>query len=115
MDRKELVTLVKPLLPVYVITNEEIFIAQDISQSMFRDKKRIEMYSIKTQEPQPIFPKCNTLPINDKQLITHSINDANEFFRQKKSLLIKSEYRELKEKYQDYTTFIKDNPELFLV
>jgi len=115
MDRKELCKLVNPMLPVYVIDSGQIFIAQDISTNMFRDKKRIEVYSIKTQEPQPQFPKCNTLKIKSGQYITNDLSEAEHFFKMKKAQKIKCEYQKIKTMYEDYTEFIKKNPEYFLV
>jgi len=115
MDRKELCKIVRPMLPAYVINSGQIFIAQDISTNMFRDEKRIEVYSIKTQEPQPQFPKCNTLKIKSGQYVTNDLSEAEHFFKMKKAQKIKCEYREIKEKYEDYTKFIKENSEYFLV
>lgn len=113
--RPELIKIVTPYLPVYVITDDDIFIAHDISTRFFRDKKRIEMYSIKSKEPSPIFPKCNKLNIQSGQLIVSDLKVANEHFRMKKAQKVKKEYSFIKEKYLDYTDFIKNNPELFII
>lgn len=115
MDRQELCKLVKPMLPVYVINTGPIFEAFDISTNMFRDVKSVEMYSIKSKELQPYYPKCNSLRIQTGQYITKDLNEAEEYFKIKKAHRIKCEYKELKEKYNDYTDFIKNNSEYFLI
>ena len=114
-NRQELIGLVTPHLPVYVINNDEIFVAHDISKHLFRDKKRVMLSSLKSKEEHPHFPKCNKLDIQSGQIIVTDLNAANEHFRMKKAQKIKEEYSTIKEKYLDYTQFIKDNPELFLI
>jgi len=117
MVKKDLSKLVKPMLPVYVISEDksEIFVAKDISNNMFRDEPAIEMYSIKSKELQPMYPKCNTLRITSGQYITKDLEEADHFFNMKKAQKIKKEYTTVKEQYLDYTKFIEEHPEYFLI
>jgi hypothetical protein len=115
MDRQELCKTVKPMLPVYVIGSGEVFEAYDISYNLFRDKPGIEMYSLKTKERQPAYPKCNKLRIQAGQIIVKTLDEAEEYYKIKKAEKIKKEFSSIEEKYLDYKKFIKENSEYFLV
>jgi len=116
--RSDLCNLVKPILPVYVVnmSNDEIFEVHDISNDFFRNKQRINnVYSIKSQKETIYFPECKKMKIMPNQYIIKNKTDAEDFIKFNTANKIKREYQNIEKKYNEYTQFIKNNPELFLV
>jgi len=105
--RSDLCNLVKPILPVYVVnmSNDEIFEVHDISNDFFRNKQRETIY----------FPECKKMKIMPNQYIIKNKTDAEDFIKFNTANKIKREYQNIEKKYNEYTQFIKNNPELFLV
>jgi len=116
--RSDLCNLIKPILPVYVVnmSNDEIFEVHDISNDFFRNKRRINnVYSIKSQKETIHFPECKKMKIMPNQYIIKNKVDAEDFIKFSTANKIKREYQNIEKKYHEYTQFIKNNPELFLV
>ena len=102
-------------LPFYVSTTTECFLVKDVSNTILRDKERIEMFALSTKEMQAVFPEgTRKLKFSNNHIISTEKGEAEIYYKEKRALRIQEKFPYIERKYLEYQKFMDENSMYFI-